>query len=87
MAKRFNGTLKILILWALGIVFAAGGVYTVVCYRLGHTEVDVVKIEEKSKETVTRVRKVEDAVIQIQSDIGYIQRDVGKILKKIEADG
>jgi len=81
-----NGNLRMIGI-ILGILLAAGGViwgFATQSGNLDHAIINVAKVELKSEAVVLRVGKVEDAVIKMETDISYIQRDVGKILKKLE---
>ena len=86
-----NGTLRTVRIAGiiLGIVLATCGVIWGFATQSGNLDravIDVAKVEIKSDAVAVRVGTVEKAMIKIETDISYIKRDVGKILKKVEAE-
>ena len=84
-----NGTLKI-ILSVLGLGIVLGGMIWSLAIQSGNLAracTDVTEVKSKQEVTDKRVNKVEDAVILIQADTGYIKKEIKKISDKIDNNG
>lgn len=78
MAKRNNALMVRIGIWLAVIIFAAGGFYLLVNFRLDAVEGNVGEVEEDVEAIDKRVDFIDDAVLLIQYDLEYIKGDLAE---------